>query len=70
MCIVSYIHDYGKSIPPNSWTYQVYDQWKILRDAAKVFDEKTGQPHCEDPEKVSFEKEILERLKKIEDRLP
>jgi hypothetical protein len=45
---------------PNRWDKELYEEFRKLLDAAKQFDEKTGQPDCEDPEKAKWI-EIVER---------
>jgi len=58
MCAVSVISDYGSSI--TNWNDETLDQFKKLLDQAKVFDEKTKQPDCEDPTKLHY-LEIVEK---------
>lgn len=60
MCTVSAIYDYGRKMDMNSWDYEALEEFKKLLEAAKKFDEKTGQPDCEDPEKAKWI-EIVER---------
>lgn len=45
-----------------------YNKWRCLLDEAERFDGETGQPGCEDPNKVELMKEVLDRLKKLEER--
>lgn len=40
-----------------------------MYEAAKEYDRKTEQPHCEDPAKMQVLDRILERLDEIEKRL-
>ena len=54
MCTVSAIYDYGRNMDPNRWDKELYEEFKKLLEAAKQFDEKTGQPDCEDPEKAKW----------------
>ncbi|AFU88366.1 hypothetical protein CcrSwift_gp048 [Caulobacter phage CcrSwift] len=41
------------------------EAFRRLVQAANEFDEKTGQPHCEDPEKIK----LLDAINKLADRL-
>lgn len=61
--------DHGSRYPDDYWTRPRYDDFRRLLDAAKVYDTRTGQPDCEDPEKVALLKRIEDRLIAIEKRL-
>lgn len=56
MCAVSAIYDYGKSISHKEWirNEELINQFKKLLEQAHEFDKKTGQPDCEDPEKMKW----------------
>lgn len=69
MCIVSALHDYGRRQRDDWWTRPRFDEWKRVVDAAKTFDKNTGQPDCEDAEKLKFIEKIEARLKTIEKML-
>lgn len=60
MCTFSAISDYGRNMDPHRWDKEMLDEYKKLLEAAKRFDEKTGQPDCEDPNKLGWI-EIVER---------
>lgn len=66
MCVVSAIHDYGMQQPADWWTRGRFDEFKDLVRKGRDFDEKTAQPHCEDPEKVKLMERIEARLAAIE----
>lgn len=69
--------DYGLTAPnrlgglqlPDPEAAEAIKRFLKLLDAAKHYDEATGQPNCEDPQKSKFMNEVLERLSAIEKRL-
>lgn len=60
MCTVSAIYDYGRGIAQETWNQDMVNEFKKLLEAAKQFDVITGQPDCEDPEKMKWI-EVVER---------
>jgi hypothetical protein len=42
------------------------EAFHAMVEAAKVFDELTGQPDCEDPEKAALEERVAELERKLE----
>jgi hypothetical protein len=60
MCAVSVIYDmFGKQ--PNEWyTKERIDLFQRMVTDARLFDEESGQPDCEDPEKAKFVERIAE----------
>ncbi len=60
MCAVSAVMDYGRGMDPNSWDDATRDAFEKLVREAMDFDKKTGQPDCEDPEKMKWWKAIEE----------
>jgi hypothetical protein len=77
MCVVSMITDYPYRTPhpfyPNDptkvrpwpdWGLEEYGKWKKLLDAARIFDEATGQPDCQKPEKQKLLEEMQEYFDK------
>lgn len=60
MCAVSVIYDmFGKQ--PDSWyTKERIDLFQRMVADARLFDEESGQPDCEDPEKAKLEARIVE----------
>jgi hypothetical protein len=60
MCAVSVIYDmFGKQ--PDEWyTLERIDLFKRMVADARLFDEESGQPDCEDPEKAKLETRIVE----------
>lgn len=69
MCAVSAVMDYGMRMPDDFWNRQTYRQFVQIVDQAKKFDDATGQPHCEDPNKIALLQRIEERLARIEKRV-
>lgn len=65
MCAVSVIYDmFGKQ--PDSWyTLDRIEMFHRMVTDARLFDEESGQPDCEDPEKAKVE----ERIANIEEEL-
>ena len=53
MCTVSAIHDYGRNVQ-TAWTIEGLQEFHKLLEAAKKFDQVTGQPDCEDTEKTKW----------------
>lgn len=58
MCAVSVVYDmFGKQ--PDSWyTTTRINLFHSMVSDAKVFDQESGQPDCEDPEKAKVEARI------------
>ncbi len=85
MCLTSAIYDYGRQNPPwqnpdprltqpppilpDHEAADAIKRFLKMLDAAKDYDDATGQPDCETADKASFIKEVLDRLTSIEDRL-
>ncbi len=83
MCAVSMVFDYGQGVwpyvqpQPSSFTFPqpveripTPEEWAAfleLVDKARKFDEMTGQPDCESPEKALWFEAIEERLKALEE---
>ncbi len=65
MCAVSVIYDmFGKQ--PDEWyTLERIDLFKRMVVDARLFDEESGQPDCEDPEKAK----VTERIDNLEKEL-
>jgi len=83
MCVISMVYDYYKPlIPTDDWIKGNVNNvdWAALtkmiadfyaaRGAAKVVDEKTGQPDCADPEKAKLEARVAELEKRIAELEP
>jgi len=66
MCVVSMIMDYGNRMPSDWWNRQKYTDFRRLIEQGQKFDQRTDQPHCEDPEKMKLLKRIEERLDALE----
>lgn len=66
MCVVSAVHDYGRQHSDDWWSVGRWHEFQDLIKQAEKFDKATGQPHCEDPEKIAFMKRIEERIAKLE----
>lgn len=65
MCAVSVIYDmFGKQ--PDEWyTLERINLFKRMVTDARIFDEESGRPDCEDPEKAK----VTARIEKIEENL-
>lgn len=65
MCAVSVIYDmFGKQ--PDEWyTLERIDLFKRMVADARFFDEESGQPDCEDPEKSK----VNDRIEDLEKEL-
>jgi hypothetical protein len=65
MCAVSVVYDmFGKQ--PDSWyTKERIDLFQRMVTDARLFDEESGQPDCEDPEKAK----VLERIADLEEQI-
>ena len=66
--------NYPNAVPyvptlPDLDAHDAIKRFLKLLDAAKNYDEATGQKDCETPEKASFMAEILARLAAIEKKL-
>ena len=57
------------SVPTVTITQSDWDAFKCLLDAAKKFDDVTGQPDCESAEKTAWMKEIEEKLAKLTEKV-
>lgn len=69
MCVVSMIHQYGQHIAPDWWTPDKLKMYRLLVEGGQKFDEQTGQPHCEDPQKEAWYLQLIKRLDAIEEKL-
>lgn len=67
MCAVSVIYDmFGKQ--PDEWyTLERIDLFKRMVADARLFDEESGQPDCEDPEKSKVNDRIEDLEKELGD---
>jgi hypothetical protein len=68
MCVVSMIYDYGRNIPPYKWEKNWIDDYKKLIERAKEWDVKTGQPDCDDKDKLAWLKKIEDYLNSLKDK--
>lgn len=67
MCSVSMIQDYMRErVAPQDWTRPVWIEYQEVLRRLEALDAKLGQPHCEDPAKAAWMREIEERLVKLE----
>lgn len=69
MCAVSMVLDYSQRTPIEQFDYEGYQRLMEMIEAAKKFDTANKEPDCEDPQKVEFLKQIIDRLEKIENRI-
>lgn len=65
MCAVSVIYDMFGKQSDDWYTLDRIDLFKRMVADAKVFDEESGQPDCEDPEKAK----VTERIENLEKEL-
>jgi ribosome assembly protein YihI (activator of Der GTPase) len=71
MCVVSFVHDYGKEHFPqvNTWTLnEATDYVKVIR-LLEALDKKFDQRECNDAEKQKFMDSVLERIKELQDEV-
>ncbi len=67
MCSVSVLSDWGRTmVPQQQWTRPVFDDFKEVLLRLDEIDKKVGQPHCEDPAKAAWMREVEARLAAIE----
>lgn len=67
MCTVSVVSDYVRErVPLQRWTPQIFGEYREIIRRLTILDEKLGQPHCEDPAKVAWMKQVEERLAALE----
>lgn len=67
MCSVSVIQDYMRErVEPYQWTRPVWNDYQEVLRRLEALDAKLGQPHCEDPAKAAWMREIEARLAKLE----
>lgn len=65
MCAVSAMYDYGRSIPFDDWNDPILrEKFRKLIEDAMNFDKETGQPNCEDPEKMKWWNAVEEKHSK------
>ena len=62
MCAVSGVLQWGLSQPPGIWNPVSLHEFGKLYEQAKDFDEKTGQPDCEDPIKAAWYEEMKRKM--------
>lgn len=62
-------YPYVPAVLPDPVAREAIIKFIELVEAAKKFDAASGQPNCEDPNKIKFEAEVLGRLAEIEKRL-
>ena len=65
MCAVSVIYDMFGKQPDDWYTLDRIDLFRRMVVDARLFDEESGQPDCEDPEKAK----VNERIEKLEKEL-
>lgn len=65
MCAVSVIYDMFGKQPDDWYTLDRIDLFRRMVVDARLFDEESGQPDCEDPEKAK----VNERIDNLEKEL-
>lgn len=68
MCAVSVIYDMFGKQPDDWYTLDRIDLFKRMVADAKVFDQESGQPDCEDAEKAKVEERISDLEKELDDK--
>jgi len=67
MCSVSVIQDYFRQrVEPTEWTRPVWTEYQEVLRRLEALDAKLGQPHCEDPAKAVWMRDVEARLAKLE----
>jgi len=67
MCSVSVIYDMLKPMPDDWYNRERIDLFRRMVADARLLDQESGQPDCEDPEKAKVESRINEIEKKIDE---
>lgn len=65
MCAVSVVYDMFGKQPDDWYTLERIDLFKRMVTDARLFDEESGQPDCEDPEKSK----VNDRIEDLEKEL-
>ena len=69
MCSVSVINDYGRTrIPETQWTRDTWSDYQEILRRLTALDDKLGQPNCETPDKLEWQKAVESRLAALEAR--
>lgn len=67
MCMVSVINDYGRQrVPVKDWNRSNWGEYQEILHRLGELDKKLGEPNCETPDKLEWQKAIEERLRKLE----
>lgn len=66
MCAVSVIYDMFGKQPDDWYTQERIELFKRMVADARLFDEESGQPDCEDPAKAKVEERISSLEKELE----
>ncbi len=66
MCMVSVLSAAGSAIPAGQWTPPVYSEFKDIMARLDALDAKLDQPHCDDPAKAAWMREVEARLATLE----
>lgn len=66
MCAVSVIYDMFGKQPDDWYTKERIELFQRMVSDARLFDEESGQPDCEDPEKAKVEERISNLEKELE----
>ena len=66
MCAVCAVYDYGKTLPNSFWSQETMKEYLRVLEAAKSFDEATGQADCEDPSKAQWLQEVKTQVENKE----
>lgn len=70
MCAVSVMMRHFGQRPRDEWTPSTYDDYLRLKRKFERYDVRTHQPHCEDPRKEAWAKEVEQMLRERYDFVP
>lgn len=68
MCAVSVIYDMFGKQPDDWYTLDRIKLFKSMVADARLFDQESGQPDCEDPEKAKVEERISNLEKELDEK--
>lgn len=69
MCMISAVIDYGRRIPVEQWTPNLWAEFHELLERVRKIDDKLSQPDCEDPDKAAWMRDVEKRLAVLEAKM-
>jgi hypothetical protein len=67
MCCVSVVSDYMREkVPAQQWTQQSFGEYQEILRRLGDLDRALNQPHCEDPAKLAWMRDVERRLSSLE----